>query len=118
MADSLVLVEELLTIVCGGFNASYFLAYCLARTPALESPGYDALPARRQSRRLGSAALILLNAAIVVESLFSLALYWSHHWHGPIGLVLAPPVWLSVRALLLVATAFISALVLRQLSQR
>ena len=100
MFDAVILAQDLATAVCGGFNALHFLGYWLGRyTP---------------SRRVGAAALTVINLAIVVESIFSLALYAAHRWRGSVDLFLSPPVWISARALLLLGTAFISILILRQ----
>ena len=105
MLDVLVLAQDIATAACGGFNALHFLGYWLGRGTT-------------RSRRVGAAALTVINAAVVVESLFFLALYWTHRWQGSIDLFLSPPIWLSARTLLLLGTAFISALILRQQGRR
>jgi hypothetical protein len=105
MADLLVLVQDLATAACGSFNALYFFVYWLR--------GSVSAP-----RRVGAAALTLMNAAIVVESLFFLGLYWTHQWRGSVDIFLSPSVWLSARLLLLLGTAFISMLILRQQRRR
>jgi len=105
MLDAIVLTQDIATAACGGFNAIHFLGLWLGRGTA-------------RSRRVGAAALTVINAAIVMESLFFLALYWTHRWQGSIDVFLSPPVWLSARTLLLLGTAFISALILRQQGRR
>jgi hypothetical protein len=101
MPDALVLVQDILTIACGGFNAAYF---------ATRWAGRDARP----SHRVAAAALTLLNAAIALQSVFFLALYWTYRWQGALDRFFWPPAWLAARALLLAGTAFISALIFRQ----
>jgi hypothetical protein len=101
MPDALVLVQDILTIACGGFNAAYF---------ATRWAGRDARP----SHRVAAAALTLLNAAIALQSVFFLALYWTYRWQGALDRFFWPPAWLGARALLLAGTAFVSALILRQ----
>jgi len=103
MPDALVLVQDIVTIACAGFNAAYF------STRWFGGRG-------RASHRVAAAALTLLNAAVVVESAFFLALYFAYHRHGPFHLFLAPSAWLAGRFLLLAATAFISLLILRYLA--
>jgi len=105
MLDGLVAAQDLVAAACGTLNALYFLHYWLRRHP---SP----------RRRLGAAALATVNAALVVESLFFLALYASWHWHGAAEPFLWPSVWLVARLPLLLGAAFISALVLRQLRRQ
>ena len=101
MPDVLVLVQDIVTIVCGSFNAAYFATRW-------------ACGSTRASHRVAAAALTLLNAAIVVESAFFVTLYWTYRRQGALDLLFAPPAWLSARLLLLIGTAFISALILRQ----
>jgi hypothetical protein len=102
MLHGLVAAQDLAAAACGGLNAGYFLHYWLRRRL---SP----------RRRLGAAALVAVNAALVTESLFFLALYVSWYWRGVAEPFLSPPVWLVARLPLLVGAAFVSALVLRQL---
>jgi uncharacterized membrane protein len=101
MLEVLALLQDLATIGCGTFNAAYFAARW-ARTKS------------RPSHRVGVAALTLVNAAVVLESLFFLALYWTYQWHRSLDLFLSPLAWLSARSLLLAGTAFISLLIVRQ----
>jgi hypothetical protein len=56
----------------------------------------------------------VLNAAVAVESVFFLALYWTYRWQGALDRFFWPPAWLSARVLLLIGTAFITVLILRQ----
>ena len=105
MLDVLVLAQDIATAACGSFNALHFLGYWLGRDTA-------------RSRRVAAAALTVINAAVVVESLFFLALYWTHRCRSSIDLFLSPLAWISARTLLLLGTAFISALILRQQRQR
>jgi hypothetical protein len=105
MLHGLVAAQDLAAAACGTLNALYFLDYWLRRHP---SP----------RRRLGAAALVTVNAALVVESLFFLALYASWHWQGTAEPFLWPPVWLLARLPLLLGAAFISALVLRRVWRR
>src|SRR4030042_1164868 len=65
MLDVLVLAQDIATAACGSFNALHFLGYWLGRDTA-------------RSRRVGAAALTVINAAVGVGSLFFLALYWTH----------------------------------------
>ena len=101
MPDVLVLVQDIVTIGCGGFNAVYFANRWVER-------------GTRASHRVAAAALTLLNSAVAVESAFFLALYWTYRWQGALDRFFWPPAWLSARVLLLIGTAFISALILRQ----
>jgi hypothetical protein len=105
MLHGLVAAQDLLAAACGGLNTLYFLHYWLRRRP---SP----------RRRLGAAALATVNAALVVESLFFLALYASWHWRGTAEPFLWPSMWLPARLPLLLGAAFVSVLVLRQLRRQ
>ncbi|MGD0114911.1 MAG: hypothetical protein ABSC13_02760 [Dehalococcoidia bacterium] len=105
MADALVLLQDFATIFCAGFNAAYFSKRWAAR-------------GNRASHRVGSAALAVLNAAVAVESVFSMALYWTYRWQGSLAPFFWPPAWLSARLALLAGAAFISALILRQERRR
>jgi hypothetical protein len=105
MGDALVAAQDLATAVCGAFNAVYFFFYWLR-------------PGSSPARRLGAAALVLLNAALVVESLFFLSLFLVHRWQGPVDVFFWPPAWLSARGLLLAGAGFISLLILRQVARR
>ena len=102
MLHGLVAAQDLTAAACGGLNAVYFLLYGLR-------------PRLTPRRRLGAAALVAVNAAVVVESLFFLALYASWYWRGTADSFLSPPVWLTARLPLLLGAGFVSALVLRQM---
>ena len=95
----LIVAEDLATAACGLLNAGYFIDYWWRRSEA-------------RSRRIGAAALALMSAAAVTEAVFSQGLFWSARdgW---------PPlaVWAFARLPLLVATAFVSVLVLRRLQR-
>ena len=103
MPDVLVLLQHIATIGCGGFNAAYFAARWARKDT---------------SHRVGAAALTLMNTAVVLESAFFLALYWTYQWRGSLRPFFWPPAWLAARMLLLVGTALISALILRQQRRR
>jgi hypothetical protein len=105
MLHGLVAAEDLVAAACGTLNALYFLHYWLRRRP---SP----------RRRLGAAALVAVNAALVVESLFFLGLYTSWHQQEAAEPFLTPSVWLPARLPLLLGAGFISTLVLRQVRRR
>jgi hypothetical protein len=104
MVDAILLTQDILTLVCAGFNAAHFLGYCLACD----------LAARR---RVGAAALTVMNAAVLVESVSFLGLYSTYRFGSP-ALVMSPSLWLPARTLLLLGVAFISALILRQRGHR
>jgi hypothetical protein len=105
MLHGLVVAQDLAAAACGILNALYFLHYWLLRRPA-------------PRRRLGAAALVAVNTALVVESLFFLGLYASWRWQETAEPFLRPSVWLPARLPLLLGAMFISALVLRQLRRR
>lgn len=98
MPDALVLLQDIVTVAFGAFNATHFASRCL----------------EGEVHRIAAAALTLLNVAIVLQTAFFLALYWSFRWQGGLDRFFWPPAWLAARALLLLATAFITALILRQ----
>jgi hypothetical protein len=104
MVDAILLTQDILTLACAGFNAAYFLGYSLAGD----------LAARR---RVGAAALTMMNAAVLVESLSFLALYLTYRL-GSTEPLLSPSLWLPARTLLLAGVALISALILRQRGRR
>jgi hypothetical protein len=105
MLHGLVVAQDLVAAACGTLNALYFLHYWLQRRA---SP----------RRRLGAAALVAVNAALVVESLFFLALYASWRWQEEVEPFLRPSVWLPARLPLLLGAGFVSVLVLRQVRRR
>ncbi len=96
----LVVAQDLATASCGLLNAGYFLGYWWRRgTP--------------QARRLGALALVLVSLAAVVEALFSEGLFWSERGVALAG-GLSPEAWALVRLPLLLATVFISVLIVRR----
>jgi drug/metabolite transporter (DMT)-like permease len=104
MGDALVAAQDLATATCAAFNAVYFLLYRLRSNVS-------------RPRRLGATALVLVNASLLVESFFFLALFLVHRWRGPVDVFFWPPAWLSARGLMFVGAAFISILILRQVSR-
>ncbi|KPK47686.1 MAG: hypothetical protein AMJ77_02240 [Dehalococcoidia bacterium SM23_28_2] len=106
LGDALVVAQDLTTAVCGGFNALYFLLYLLRRQETI-------------SRRVGAAALALVNAGASAESLYLSALYTTYRlgWRGETPF-LSPCPWLLARSLPFLGTLFISLLVLRALNDR
>jgi hypothetical protein len=105
LGDAMAVSQDLATAFCGGFNSLYFLLYAL-RQP--EAP----------RRRIGAAALALVNGGALVESLYLLALYLSLRW-GWLGQapLFAPGPWLLARALPFLGTAFVTLLILRSRNQ-
>ena len=106
LGDAMAVSQDLATSLCGGFNCLYFLLYALRQHEALR-------------RRIGAAALNLVNGGALVESLYLLALYLSLRtgWRDQTEL-LAPAPWLLARALPFLGTAFVTVLVLRSLDHR
>ena len=106
LGDAMAVSQDLTTALCGGFNCLYFLLYALRQPQAMR-------------RRLGAAALSLVNGGALVESSYLIALYLSLRleWRGQTELV-APGPWLLARALPFLGTAFVAALVLRSLDRR
>jgi len=104
--DAIAVSQDLATALCGGFNCLYFLLYAL-RQP--EPP----------RKRIGAAALGLVNAGALVESVYLLTLYLSLRlgWHSQTELS-APGPWILARAIPFLGTAFVAALVLRSLGHR
>lgn len=100
--SGLVVAQDLATAACGLFNAAYFVHYWWRRNG---SPG----------RRLGALALAAVSVAAVVEALFSQGLFWWQQGVGPLGELFSPGTWALLRLPLLVATAFITILILRRL---
>ena len=97
----LVVAQDLATAACGLLNAGYFVGYCWRRDEA-------------RARRMGALALTLVSVAAVVGAMFSQGLFWSQQGVGPLD-ELSPGAWALVRLPLLVATGFLSILVLRRL---
>jgi hypothetical protein len=106
LGDALAVAQDLTTALCGGFNALYFLLYLLRRRETL-------------ARRVGAAALALVNAGALVESLYFSAFYTTYRlgWRGEMPF-LSPLPWLLVRSLPFAGTLFVSLLVLRALNHR
>ena len=100
MVDTILLTQGIFTVVGAGFNAAYFAGYCL-----------DGGTAAR--RRVGAAALAVINAAVLVESLSFLGLYATHRFCSGAP-SMSPSLWLPARTLLLAGVAFIAALIVRQ----
>ena len=106
LGDALAVTQDLTTALCGGFNALYFLLYLLHRQ--------ETLP-----RRVGAAALVMVNAGALVEGLYLSALYTTYRlgWRGE-AVFLSPYPWLLVRSLPFLGTLLISLLVLRALNHK
>jgi hypothetical protein len=106
LGDGMAVGQDLATALCAGFNSLYFFLYALRQ---LEPP----------RRRIGAAALALVNGGVLVESLYLLAVYSSLRfgWHSRADLV-APCPWLLARALPFLGTACVALLILRSLSRR
>jgi len=97
----LVVAQDVGTALCAVFNGGYFSLLWL------RAKGW-------QARRLGAAALALVNAAIALESLFFQAVYWCYGMGVSIEALLSPGVWLAARFLLFAAAAFMTILILRR----
>jgi hypothetical protein len=95
--------QDLATALCGGFNSLYFLLYALRQPEALR-------------RRIGAAALALVNGGALVESLFLLASIPLHCEPNQSALYAAGP-WLFARALPFLGTAFVTLLIVRSRRQ-
>ena len=106
VGDGLAVGQDFTTALCGGFNTLYFLVYALRRSETLR-------------RRIGAAALALVNGGALVESVYLLAVYLSLRLgsHDEAGL-LAPGPWLLARCLPFVGTASVLVLILRSLNHR
>jgi hypothetical protein len=105
LGDAMAVSQDLATALCGGFNSLYFLLYAL-RQPEVPR------------RRVGAAALALVNGGALVESLYLFVLYLSLRW-GWLGQapLFAPSPWLLARALPFLGTAFVTLLILRSRNQ-
>lgn len=97
----LVVAQDAATAACAGFNSAYFSLLWLQG---------DGSP----PRRVGAAALAVLNAAILVETLFAQALFWAHRSGASLDTLFSPGPWLAARFLLLIAAALITILILRR----
>lgn len=99
--EGVVVGHDLATAILGLVNAGYFGGYWWRRNGS-------------RGRRVAAAALALVSAAAVVEALCSEWLFWSQQGLGTLGQV-SPGAWAVVRLPLLLATAFISLLIVRRL---
>jgi hypothetical protein len=95
----LVVAQDLVTAGCGLLNASYFA-------------GYWWRPNAPRGRRVSALALVLVSLAAAVEGAFSQGLFWSQH--GTLPGELSPEAWAFARLPLLLATLFVSLLILRR----
>ncbi len=98
-ASGLVTAADLATAACALLNAGYFARRWTRSEDA--------------RRRIAALALVLVSLAAVVEAGFSLGLYWSAR--GALAFDPSDALWALWRLPLLVATALVSALVLRRL---
>jgi hypothetical protein len=105
LGDAMAVSQDLATALCGGFNSLYFFLYAL-RQPEVPR------------RRVGAAALALVNGGALVESLYLFVLYLSLRW-GWLGQapLFAPSPWLLARALPFLGTAFVTLLILHSRNQ-
>lgn len=97
----LVVAQDGATAAFALFNGAYFLDYWWRRAGA-----------RGRPRRVGALAMLLVSGAALAEVAFSQALLWWRHGAFP---ELSVGGWALVRLPLLVATAFVSLLILRRL---
>ena len=106
LGDAMAVSQDLATALCGGFNSLYFFLYALRQSQA-------------PRRRIGAAALSLVNGGALVESLYLFALYLSLRlgWRGQAELC-APGPWLLARSLPFLGTAFVALLIFRSLAHR
>jgi hypothetical protein len=98
---SFVLVEDAATAAGGLFNAGYFAGYWFR---ARET----------RARRIGAAALVVAGLAAAVEALFSQGMLRFHDELLALG-DLSGGLWVLARLPLLLATAFITGIVLRRI---
>jgi hypothetical protein len=91
------------TVATATFNAAWLLSHWL---------GGDA-----RGRRLAAVTLAALNGGIAVEAAFAQALFTAHRLGLSTWPLFAPAAWIAARALLLVATLLLSALILRRRTQ-
>jgi hypothetical protein len=96
-----VLVEDVATAVSGAFNAGYFARYWLRS-------------AERRARRTGAFALLLIGLATMTEAVFSQGMLHLHDQLVALG-GLSDGLWALARLPLLLATAFLTAIVLRRM---
>jgi hypothetical protein len=99
---TIILAQDLATALSGAFNAGYFARYLLR--------GYWLRASERRAKRTGSFALVLLGAAALAEAAFSQGLFAAGDL--PTG------IWALARLPLLLATAFITTIILRRVLAR
>jgi transcriptional regulator GlxA family with amidase domain len=97
----LVLVEDAATAAGGLFHAGYFARYWLRAS-------------ERRAKRTGAAALVCLGVAGAVEAAFSQGLLYQHDRLVALG-GLSEGIWALARLPLLLATAFITAIIVRRI---
>lgn len=96
----LVVAQDAATAAGGVLNAAYFAGYWWRH-------------AETRARRIAAAALAFVGVAAVVEAAFSQGLFWSQREAAALG-ELSPGVWALVRLPLLIATLFISIIIVRR----
>ncbi len=96
-----ILAEDAATAASGLFNAGYFARYWLRAS-------------ERRARRTGAAALVLIGVAVTLEAAFSQGLLHLHDQLVALG-DLSDGVWALARLPLLLATAFITVIVVRRI---
>jgi hypothetical protein len=94
-------MEDVATAASGLFNAGYFARYWLRAR-------------ERRARRIGAAALVLAGVAAAVEAVFSQGMLRLHDQLVSLG-DLSDGIWALARLPLLLATAFITGIVLRRI---
>ena len=97
----IVLVQDVATAISGAFNAGYFARYWLRSS-------------ERRARRTGAFALVLIGLAATSEAIFSQGMLHLHDQLVALG-ALSDGLWALARLPLLLATAFITAIVLRRM---
>ena len=97
----LVLVEDVATAVSGAFNAGYFARYWLGKS-------------ERRAKRTGALALVLIGVAATTEAAFSQGMLHLHDQLVALGDV-SDAIWALARLPLLLATLFITTIVLRRM---
>lgn len=100
-AGGLVLLEDAATAMSGAFNAVYFARYWLRAS-------------ERRAKRTGAAALVLVGAAAVSEAAFSQGMLRIHDQLLALGDA-SGAIWALARLPALLATAFITTIVLRRI---
>ena len=98
---ALVFAQDVATALSGLFNAGYFGRYWVRAS-------------NRRSKRAGAAALVLIGLATAFEAAFSQGIVRFHDQFVALGSA-SDGVWALARLPLLIATAFITAIVIRRL---